>query len=272
MGAKRNETFQILIADDSATVRKFVSNALLTCGENISIEQVDNGESCLENLSNFAYDLAFIDVNMPGLTGIDALAEARRKGSKTFVIIMSTESDEQKIKKVRSLSAYEYLSKPFSVDQIKNIVKNFQRLSTTTSLLLVDDSRSTRHVIEKVLQNSQFDLEIDEVRDGPSALVAYQKKHHELIFLDINMPGINGFDTLYMLRKINPEVSIILITADRNKKFPAFDDKAQSLTELLYKPFFTEDVNRVLHKVFSLKPPQLALATKAHVKTDEKII
>lgn len=253
------QPLSILIADDSSTIRRFVVNALRRAPVTPRIVEAVDGTRCLEALSTGQFDVAFVDVNMPGLSGMEALAEARRKGITTFVVIMSSETDRTRLAFARTLGAYDYLSKPFAEQDVTAILENYVRFTKPTSALLVDDSSATRAVIKRVMEDSLFNLQIDEAADGAAAIVAYQSGRHDIVFLDINMPGLNGIDTLETLRKIKAGVKVALMTAERSAELD------RSLAEgafdvLLYKPFFAEDVDQALHTLFGLRPPSLAEA------------
>ena len=246
----------ILIADDSATIRRFVFDAVQAAPVAPDIVEAVDGPGCLEHLSSGSFDVAFVDVNMPGLSGMEALAESRRKGITTFVVIMSSEMDRDRLAFARTLGAYDYLAKPFTGKDVSAILENYVRFTRPTSALLVDDSAATRSVIKRVMEDSLFELQIDEAIDGPSAIVAYQSGQHDIVFLDINMPGLSGIDTLETLRKIKADVKVALITAERSAELD------RSLAEgkfdvLLYKPFFAEDVDQALHTLFGLRQPSL---------------
>lgn len=246
---------RILIADDSATVRLFVANAVAKSGVAAACVETGDGRSCLRQLTDGDFDIAFVDVHMPRLSGMDALAQSRRDGVGTFAVMMSTERNPGKLNFARNLGAYEYLAKPFSQQDVAAIVANYLRFTSPASVLLVDDSASARSVIRRVLAESIFNLDIDEVADGPTALVRYQARQHDIVFLDINMPGIDGLDTLVMLRKLKPDVRVVLVTADQGAVAARAQEEANFAA--LYKPFFAEDVDRVLHDLFGLRRPTL---------------
>jgi len=252
---------RVLVADDSAVLRRFVREALSGASSHIFVEETDNGADCLRHLSAFNYDLSFIDVNMPSLSGMEALAEARELGSETFVVIMSGELTEERCELARALKAYDYLLKPFKAEDIAGILQSYYRVKTASRVLVVDDSSTVRKIVEKVLEGSIFDFEVDEVGNGASALVAYQARRHDIVFLDINMPGIDGFETLELLRKTNPEVRVVFMTGDRTA---GLSDAAKVLgvQAFLHKPFFPEQINSVLHDLYGLRPPHLAAQDK----------
>ncbi len=252
-----NNTCKILVADDSAVIRRLVREVEGNVPHALSFVEAEDGTTCLEHLSSGTFDMAFIDVNMPGISGLDALAQSRQRGNKTFVTIITSCIGKENIEYARALKAYEYLAKPFQPEDISAIINNYKYLTRLTSVLVVDDSQTARKLIEKVLRASIFNLEIHNVGDGPSALVAYQQKPYDIIFLDINMPCISGVDTLQMLRKLSASVKVVLMTADRSEEL-AKSVQSLDVQRFLYKPFFPDDINRVLYNLFGLKPPFLS--------------
>lgn len=254
-----NKALKVLIADDSSIVCKVIEQTATTMAIPIQFETADNGEDCLEKLTTGNFDIAFIDVHMPKLNGLEALAMTRHYGNNTFVIVMSSKTDEERLKVARSLKAYDFLAKPFRAEDIIRVINNYQRFKKQSSVLIVDDSRTVRKVISKVLNDSLFNLELDEAGDGAAAMARYKEKTHDIVFLDINMPGISGLDVYHLLNKANPDVHAVLITGDRSETL-AKQVSAVGAPYFLYKPFYSHDVDRVLHEIFNLIPPELAVA------------
>ena len=62
-------------------------------------------------------------------------------------------------------------------------------------VLIVDDSSTVRSVVRKVLQASRFKLEAEEAADGSAAIELAKKKRFDIVFLDCQMPGLDGFAT-----------------------------------------------------------------------------
>lgn len=246
----------ILVADDCAAARRMIIDAMSSIPVQLKIIEKDNGNDCLEALSTGIFQLAFIDIYMPQMDGLEALALSRSSGDKTFVVIISSISDQERYGIAKQLNAYDYLTKPFQSTDITTIINNYIRFNTQSSVLIVDDSTTVRRVIKKVLNQCQFKLQIDEAAEGMSALTQYRKKDYDIIFLDINMPGMDGIDVLKQMRKINEDAKAILMTGDRSEKLAA-SVKDLGVRFFLYKPFYFADVDRVLHEWYDLKPPGL---------------
>lgn len=251
-------TIKMLVADDSRTVQRFFKDVVATVPMPIELVTADTGLECMMLLEQGGIDVAFVDVHMPGMSGMEAVGRARFNGIKTFVTLMSSKSDPRRLKVARQIRAYEYLVKPFTGAAIHSILKTFQSISRRTKTLIVDDSRTIRHVIMRVLKRSVFNLAIEEAASGERALKLFGEGSYDLVFLDYNMPGLDGLNTLDRIRADDPNTKIVMISAERNEDHvrEAMDHGAVTF---LNKPFFAVDVDRALHAAFGLKMPELAL-------------
>lgn len=246
---------KVLIADDSNAVHQLIRDALPS-DYSANIVHAFDGVECLQALDH-GVDLAFIDVHMPTMGGMDALWAARISGNKTFVTLISGRSNKRCIELARQLDAYEFLTKPFGKDQIDAILSTYQRVSTPMHVLLVDDSPVSLKVMRKVLSTSIFHLEIQEANTGAEAISRSKSETFEVVFLDVNMPGLNGYATLSRLMQANAQAKVVMISSEYNA---AREREALKLgaAAIMHKPFFPTEIDAVLHRIFGLQSPKLA--------------
>jgi DNA-binding NtrC family response regulator len=247
---------RILIADDANTVHGFFAGALADWPRPLELVSAYDGRQCMDMLEAGDIDLAFIDINMPEMSGMEAVSVARYHGVKTFVTLMSVKATEARFEFARRLDAYEYLIKPFGASEIENVMRTFERVSAPTRALIVDDSATVRRMICKITAASIFRITTEEVGDGRSAIETFARGQHDIVFLDCNMPGINGLQTLAELRDANPNARVIMISSERNEE-RVYDAMALGAVDFIYKPFGAADVDRVLHKAYGLALPGL---------------
>jgi CheY-like chemotaxis protein len=260
----------MLVADDSRTIQLFFRNVVAKSSHAVELIATEDGVECATLLQEGAFDLAFVDVNMPGMSGMEALGAARLKGIKTFVTIMSTKSSAPWFKLARQLNVYEYLVKPFTAQDVAAIIGTFRRISEPMRTLIVDDSRTIRGVIRRLLEQSIFRLAIEEADDGAIALERCRETPFDIVFLDCNMPGFDGLKTLDLLRQRNRDARVIMISAERDSARTA-QAMEGGATAFLHKPFFIADVDRALHQALGLKPPGLADASKHRLPAGEAV-
>jgi DNA-binding NtrC family response regulator len=252
------QTISMLVADDSRLIRNKFTDAAQESKRAVRISTTDNGRDCLTLLKSGDIDMAFIDVNIPELSGIEAFWAARRLGVQTFVTVMSSPPSLEAVDMARKLKAYEFLFKPFEVADIHAIMRTYERITAPTKVLIVDDSLTVRKTIQKVLQGSIFNCEITEAPDGEMAIALCKEIEFDAVFLDRIMPGMAGLETLECLLTIRPALKVVMISAEHNE---ALEHKAINFgaCDFLHKPFYSADVDRVLHHIYGIPSPNLSL-------------
>ena len=112
---------KILIIDDDAELRKTVSDVLNAAG--YSTDMAVSGNEALEKIVSEKYDIALLDMMMPGRDGMDVLMDMRKLRPSTRVIMITAfatiENAVTSIKK----GAHDYISKPFKIMDLINTVK-----------------------------------------------------------------------------------------------------------------------------------------------------
>lgn len=252
----------VLVADDEDLIRDLFCEALRESQLPLRLSTTDNGRDCLTLLNGGNVDIAFIDVHMPELSGMEAIWVARRQGIGTFITLISGTASPEVFKLAQKLNAYEFLLKPFAVDDVLAILNNYTRIAAPMKVLIVDDSCATRSVALKVMQQSMFSCETVEAGDAAAAFEHCRQKPFDTVLLDCNMPQIDGLTALRQLRAIQPGLKVIMISAERNA------DKEREAREagahgFLYKPFYAENVDRMLHAVHRLRLPTLDARARA---------
>jgi CheY-like chemotaxis protein len=119
-------------------------------------------------------------------------------------------------------------------------------------ILIVEDEHLMRFLIRKVLESAGKTVE--EAGDGLEALTALDQSDHpvDLILLDIQMPRMNGFEFLSVLKRRHPYPPVISLTAHWNK-IPA--DLNPALSGHLTKPFSRKKLLDAVHSALHTPPP-----------------
>ena len=104
---------RILIADDEDSIRLVLRQALQNAGH--SVDDVADGDAAFEALASGGYDLAFLDIRMPGASGLELLERLGALGSSTAVVIITAEGTLETAVEAMKHGALDYLAKPFSL-------------------------------------------------------------------------------------------------------------------------------------------------------------
>jgi len=247
---------RMLVGDDSKVIHSVFADIIDKWSKPITMLSGYNGRQCVAQLEQGRVDLAFIDVAMPEMNGLEAIARMRYAGDRTFITLMSGQGSDVRFQLARHLKTYEFLIKPFSPDDVRRILSIHQRVSLPTRVVIVDDSATVRRMVKKILANSIFNIQVAEAGNGEDALVMCASGAFDILFLDYNMPGLNGLETLKGLLERNPYAKVIMMSATRDDRL-ANAARACGALEFLPKPFFPRDIDQILHRAYDLIPPML---------------
>ncbi len=78
------------------------------------------------------------------------------------------------------------------------------------NILVVDDDFSIRETLKGVLEDKRY--KVSTAEDGLTAIEMARKTHFDMVLIDVVMPGIDGFQTLGEIKKIDPETKAIIMT------------------------------------------------------------
>ena len=119
----RKDALRLLIVDDEEAARYGMRRALSTFGFNVS--EADSAEAARALIRQQEPDLMLLDVNLPGISGLDFLRELKSSnGASPLVIIITAHGSERMAVEAVKAGAYDYLSKPFELDDLRLVIKN----------------------------------------------------------------------------------------------------------------------------------------------------
>jgi two-component system nitrogen regulation response regulator GlnG len=107
---------RILVADDEDSLRWVLEKSLRQAGYEVTAAK--DGESALRAFEAEPFDLVFIDVRMPGMDGLTALARLRERAPEAHVIVMTAHGTMETAIQAMQRGAYDYLAKPFDLDEV----------------------------------------------------------------------------------------------------------------------------------------------------------
>jgi DNA-binding NtrC family response regulator len=119
----RKDALRLLIVDDEEAARYGMRRALTTFGYNVS--EAGSAEAARLLLKQQEPDLLLLDVNLPGMSGLDFLRELKSSnGHGPLVIIVTAHGSERMAVEAVKAGAHDYLSKPFELDDLRLVIKN----------------------------------------------------------------------------------------------------------------------------------------------------
>jgi len=117
--------YQVLIVDDSRISRRLLSGLLEKSRiPGLEILEAANAQNALQTLAASQVDAMFVDINMPGPSGIDFVAAVRGKGIKMPIVVMSSTVTESAREASKKAGANAFLPKPFQLDAVRGLLGN----------------------------------------------------------------------------------------------------------------------------------------------------
>ncbi len=118
---------KFLVVDDSASMRQLVSATIKDAG--YEVLEAENGMDALGKLNNGKVDMVITDLNMPDMDGIELIKKLRSLPEYRFapIIMLTTESQEDKKQEGKRAGASGWIVKPFSAEKFLGVVKKFTR-------------------------------------------------------------------------------------------------------------------------------------------------
>ena len=198
----------ILVIDDDPMIHNQMKRTFEK--EGYKIVCASDGEEGLTLARKLHPTLITLDVLMPGMDGWTVLtklkADPEVANIPVFVISMVDEEN-----KGYTLGASEYLTKPIDRTRLHILMKKYRWDSG--SALVVEDDPGTRKLLCSMLE--EYGLNVQEAENGEIALKRVQEKSPGVIFLDLMMPEMDGFEFIEELKK-NPEhrpIPIVVVTS-----------------------------------------------------------
>jgi len=117
---------KVLIVDDDVAARDLRSSLLRT-EFNVQIETLADGIDAMRRCREADFDIVWMDFEMPGMDGLDAISVIKSVKPDQFIAMVSGHSSVDVVKKAISLGVDSYLVKPFTMGKVKGIVDKFMQ-------------------------------------------------------------------------------------------------------------------------------------------------
>ena len=122
MAVKQN-FYRVLVVDDEPIICELLAEAL--SAPNRSIETRENGQAALELLERNPVDLAFLDVNMPGMSGLELAKRIKEKSPNTHIIICTGYYAQDVCEKAEQLQVDRVFEKPLNFGELLQVAESY---------------------------------------------------------------------------------------------------------------------------------------------------
>ncbi|PXA05292.1 hypothetical protein DDZ13_00050 [Coraliomargarita sinensis] len=261
---------RVLIVDDNETNREIYSQ--MCAGWGYRSTMVEDGSGAIAEMEkagqeNDPYELVILDQQMPALTGLDvaSLIKSRSELRAARLILLSSSLDRREAERAAEIGVARALSKPVKRHTLLEVILETFELggkketrkdkpeevngtASSLDILVVEDNLVNQIVAKQRLKKLGHVVTI--AGDSLDALEALKKKRYDCILMDIQMPGMDGYETTAAIRKYEKENRqaahyIVAMTAHAMKG----DEErclAAGMDNYIAKPFRVERLKEVL--------------------------
>ena len=222
---------KILVVDDDRDNADSLAELFAMDGH--TVEVAYDGEAAIRAFRDGHFDVAFMDVMMPGRNGVESFLEIKRMKPGARVYMMTGYSVEQLLQQALDHGALGIFNKPVDLRKILGEVAGLDRNGI---VLVAEDDPDLGPQLQEVIESSGRVCEL--VRDGRQALDRMANGGVDVMILDLNMPLINGIEVYTTLKAQNRAVPTVIITACQDQHadaLAALNDV--EITGILNKPF-----------------------------------
>ncbi len=114
------QEIRVLVVDDERPTRLLMEKELPRSG--CAVTSAESGEKALEHLLGQEFDVVLLDLKMPGMGGMEALRRIRESGASAEVVVLTGHPDVQSAIEAMKLGAYDYLTKPFKLAEVEEVL------------------------------------------------------------------------------------------------------------------------------------------------------
>ena len=160
---------RVLVVDDEESIRNVLREGLADEGHDVLL--ASTGEQALELLGKNGIEAMLLDIRMPGLSGLDVLSEVLVRSPDTCVIMVTAIGDVSTAVNAMKKGAYDYLAKPFDLDEVTMAV---QRALERRTLMLLD--RQHKRELEERLGEQE-----ERLHEQFAQLIGSLAREHDMV-------------------------------------------------------------------------------------------
>ena len=263
----------ILVVDDNENNRIILQHMLQT--RNIETDLAANGMEALGKISaNINYDVIIMDYNMPVMNGIEVIRLIREKCNipieKQPIIFLHSSSDDEKIhKESKKLGVKVTLVKPVKMTQLfdalskihssanlsrEGIIESYPKEQVYLSrnhykIMIAEDNKINMMLVSTIISYLLPCSSIIKANNGLEAVTLYSETKPDFLFMDIQMPELNGYEATQEIRKIESmtgnHIPIIALTAG-TVKGEEERCRQSGMDDYISKPVVEDTISKVL--------------------------
>jgi CheY-like chemotaxis protein len=228
---------RLLVVDDEVDTCRNLSDILTDLGYQVDVAH--DGPSALELVRRNAYDVALLDLRMPGMDGLELFHRIRQLRAGTVGIIVTAYAGTDTTERALAAGAWQVLAKPVNFSRLLSLV---EEAVGQPLVLIVDDDPDLCQSLRDVLGERGYRVCL--AHDQSAAADQLRDTAFRVVLIDMKLPHGNGAEVYRLVREANPQARTVVVTGFRGEMEQRVEQVLrQGADAVCYKPF---DVGHLL--------------------------
>jgi two-component system, NtrC family, response regulator HydG len=242
-GAMNQTAPAILVVDDEIDTCRNLSDILGDFG--YQVETAQDGPSALELVRRSAFDVALLDLKMPGMDGLTLYREIKKLRPDMVAMIVSAFANEDAADEASATGIWKVLAKPVDLSRLLPLV---DEAVNQPLVLVVDDDPDLCASLWDLLRDQGYRVGL--AHDESTTLAHVQQADYRVVLIDMKLPDADGASVFRHVRQANPEARVMLITGFRHEVDDLIREAmSEGADAICYKPFDIPQLLEVLQRL-----------------------
>jgi CheY-like chemotaxis protein len=233
----------ILVVDDEPDIRENLRDILTDLG--YSVDTAPDGLSALALVRDKHYDVALLDLRMPGMDGLELYRRIKELRADTVAMIVTAYATDETAQAALEAGAWKIVSKPVDLSFLMRLIDEAVEQPV---VLVIDDDRDLCEDLGDIFRDEGYRVAF--AGDAAEAARRLKSQVYQVVLIDMKLPHTDGAEVFRLVRQTNPQARTVLITGHRSDVERKIDEVVKAGADAVcYKPF---DVARLLGTISSL--------------------
>lgn len=239
----------ILVVDDDPDITQNLADILHDLG--YQVHTANDGRAALRLVEAHPFDVALLDLKMPGMDGLTLYREIKKRRAGTVGMIVTAFASHATAVEALAAGAWKVIAKPVEFPKLLALV---EEAIGRPLILIVDDDRDLCDNLWDLLHERGFRVSL--AFDEPEAAAKLHVKTFDVVLIDMRLPNGDGRAVFRAVREANPRARTVVITGAGAELEPVIHRVlAEGADAVCYKPFHIPELLDALDRLVGRRGP-----------------
>jgi DNA-binding NtrC family response regulator len=230
----------VLVVDDDLDTCRNLQDIL--CDMGYAVDAAQDGFTALEMVRRKPYDVALLDLKMPGMDGLTLYRKIRKLRAGTVAVIVSAYATPETTSEALDAGAWRVMSKPVDFSKLLPLL---DEAAQQPLVMVVADDHELCETLWDLLREQGYRVCV--AGDEAAAAERLRGRDFQVVLIDMKLPGGDGRGVLKRVRELTPDARTLLITGYRDEMTQLVDEALKEGADgVCYKPFDVPQLLEVL--------------------------